>query len=239
MLSPTVLNQKVLPPLASASSVMAAIAQTQNTKNSLASFVLMMAVSGPVQQILSSFKHTQITVHLMLISVNQPATSLIFFGGLMNLVNFQLIEFTNFYNKALRLDPDSVGNNPLNSQFDMMGYGSLYIVQNLGMLCLTIFAPFAYRLVAAPVIIFIGKYSILRLDYSSLNVRARNWLQYDFWISFLEETYLFLLICSGLNLKNNFEWQKFGDGANTFIALFFGVVLLVFPIFVWIFYSKK
>ena len=46
----------------------------------------------------------------------------------MNLVNFQLIDFTNFYNKVLRLDPDSAGNNPLNSQFDMMGYGSLYIV---------------------------------------------------------------------------------------------------------------
>ena len=119
-----------------------------------------------------------------------------------------------------------------------MGYGCLYIIQNFGMLCFTIFAPFAYRLVA-PVIIFIGKYSFLRLDYSSLNVRARNWLQYDFWISFLDETYLFLLISSGLNLKNHFEWQKFGDGANTFIALFFGLVLLVFPIFVWIFYSKK
>jgi len=48
MLSPTILNQKVLPPLASASSVLAAIEQTRNAKNSLASFALMMAVSGPV-----------------------------------------------------------------------------------------------------------------------------------------------------------------------------------------------
>jgi len=119
-----------------------------------------------------------------------------------------------------------------------MGYGSLYIVQNFGMLCFTIFTPFAYRLVAL-VIIFIGKYSYLKLDFSYLNVRARNWLQYDFWMSFFDETYLFLLICSGLNLKNYFEWQKFGDGANTFIALFFGLVLLVFPMFVLIFYSKK
>jgi len=64
----------------------------------------------------------------MLISVNQPATTLIFFGGLMNIVNFQLIDFTNFYNKLLHLDPESVGNSPWNSQFEMMGYGSRYIL---------------------------------------------------------------------------------------------------------------
>jgi len=51
----------------------------------------------------------------MLISVNQPATSLIFFGGLMNLVNFQIIDFSDFLNKVFRLDADSAGNSPLNS----------------------------------------------------------------------------------------------------------------------------
>ncbi len=51
----------------------------------------------------------------MLVAVNQPATALVFFGGLMKLVNFQLLETTNFYNRILHLDPDSDGNNPLNS----------------------------------------------------------------------------------------------------------------------------
>jgi hypothetical protein len=51
----------------------------------------------------------------MLIAVNQPATSLVFFGGLMNLVNFQLIDFSNILNKMFRLDADSAGNGPLNS----------------------------------------------------------------------------------------------------------------------------
>ena len=63
----------------------------------------------------------------MLVKVNQPATSLVFFGGLMNLVNFQLIDTTNFYNKVFQLDPDSDGNNALSNQFEVMGYGSLYI----------------------------------------------------------------------------------------------------------------
>lgn len=125
---PTELNLKAIPPLASKSAVLAALAQAKNTKNTLASVTLMLLISGPIQQILNSFRHTQIIVHLMLIAVNLPAPTLIFFGGMMNLVNFQLIEFSNTYNKIFHLDPESIGNNPLNNQFDMMGYGDLYLV---------------------------------------------------------------------------------------------------------------
>ena len=64
----------------------------------------------------------------MLISVDHPATSQFFFGGLMKIVNFQLIDTTDFYNKLFHLDPDSLGNSPLNSQFNLMGYGSRYII---------------------------------------------------------------------------------------------------------------
>jgi hypothetical protein len=174
----------------------------------------------------------------MLIAVNQPAPTLIFFGGMMNLVNFQLIEFTNTYNRLFRLDPDSIGNSPLNNQFDMMGYGGLYLVQNFGMLCFTIFMPFIARLLT-PVLGFIEKYGVFKFDYMSIKIKARNWLQYGFWISFLEETYLFLFVCSGLNLRYYFEWSKAGDAANSLFAIFFGIVLLIFPFFVSIFYSLE
>ena len=75
----------------------------------------MLFISGPIQQILSSFRHTQINVHIMLVEVNQPATSLVFFGGLMKLVNFQLIDTSNLYNRLFHLDPDSIGNGPFNN----------------------------------------------------------------------------------------------------------------------------
>jgi prephenate dehydratase len=88
MFQPTILNIKAIPPLASISTIQAAFEQVKKTQNTMASVVVMMLISGPVQQILSSFRHTQITVHIMLIAVNQPASALVFFGGLMNLVNF-------------------------------------------------------------------------------------------------------------------------------------------------------
>ena len=39
----------------------------------------------------------------------------------------------------LSLDPEGDGNNPFNIQFNAMGYGALYIIQNFGMLCFTVF----------------------------------------------------------------------------------------------------
>jgi len=64
----------------------------------------------------------------MLVPVNLPATAQVFFGGLMKFLNFQLIETTDFYNKLFHLDPDSEGNSPYNSQFELTGYSFLYIV---------------------------------------------------------------------------------------------------------------
>ena len=142
----------------------------------------------------------------MLISVNQPVTVLIFFGELMKLVNFQLIELGEFYNKVFNLDPDSTGNSPYNSQFELMGYSSLYIVQNFGMLCISLFAPFVAGIIAL-MTAFLGKFGMIKFDYSKITKKARNWLLFGFWISFFDETYLFLFVCSGLNFRNHFEWQ--------------------------------
>ena len=92
----------------------------------------------------------------MLIAVNFPAVSLIFFGGLMDLLNFQLVDVTDLFNKVFHLDPNSESNNPLNSQFEMMGYSSLYIVQNFGLLCFGIFLPLVAEILA-PAVVFICK----------------------------------------------------------------------------------
>ncbi len=88
MLPATILNKKALPPLITENELTRALTKAKDTKNAFASAIVMLIISGPIQKILSSFRHTQIIVHLMLIAVNQPATVLLFFGGLMNLVNF-------------------------------------------------------------------------------------------------------------------------------------------------------
>jgi hypothetical protein len=68
---------------------------------------------------------------------------------------------------------------------------------------------------------------------------SRDWLQYDFWISFFDESYLFLMVCAGLNMRYYLKWQEGGDAANSLLSLLFGFVLVIFPFFVAIFYNLE
>ena len=61
---------------------------------------------------------------------------------------------------------------------------------------------------------------------------------YNYWIGFVNEAYLFLAVCAGLNLFY-LRFSNYGDAINSLIALFFGFILIIFPIFVGTFYSKK
>ena len=62
-----------------------------------------------------------------------------FFGMLLNLLTFQFYDFGPFYSRVFKFDPDLAGSNPLNDQFNVLGYNALYIVLNFGSLCWTIF----------------------------------------------------------------------------------------------------
>ncbi len=105
------------------------------------------------------------------------------------------------------LDPDSAGNEPLNTQFELMGYGSLYIVQNFGMMCITLFMPFFARVLTSIILFLLSGWTkIFYIDLTQIKVKSARWLQYGFWISFLDETYLFLLVCVSLNLWDYFNW---------------------------------
>ena len=61
---------------------------------------------------------------------------------------------------------------------------------------------------------------------------------YNYWIGFVNEAYLFLAVCAGLNLFY-FRWSTYGDAINSLLALFCGFILILFPVFVGTFYLKK
>ena len=108
------------------------------------------------------------------------------------------------------------------------------------MLCLTIFSPLIARLLAYLVVYLTkGRTNICWYDISRIKQRSERWLWFGFWISFLDETYLFLLVCASLNLHEYFEWHAYGDAINSLLALLLATILVVFPLFVATFYSKK
>ena len=59
---------------------------------------------------------------------------------------------------------------------------------------------------------------------------------YNNWIQFFYETYLFLGVCAGLNFYY-FKFDGYGNSINSLIALFIGVIIVIFPFYVIIFYN--
>lgn len=113
----------------------------------------------------------------------------------------------------------------------MLGYETLYIIQNFGTLWVTGLAvPVGWAL--APLIICICKGEFARLK-SFLN----RLMFFNYWIGSINETYFFLAICACLNLFF-FKWGNYGDVFNSSLAVFFVLVLTAFPIFVAIFYTR-
>ena len=144
----TTLNIFNLPQQTSASAMVKAKALTKSTTNMMQSVmssnvVVSILISGPINQILGTIRSLQIISHIILLNLAFPATATDFYGGLMSIVTFQFYDFTNFFIEKLNLDSD--GSNPFTSQFNLLGYNSLYIVLNFGMLCWTLFVtPLLY-----------------------------------------------------------------------------------------------
>ena len=111
-----------------------------------------------------------------------------------------------------------------------MGYSTLFLIQNFGTLCWTIFlGPLAY--IAAPIVVCVCKG-----EFAFLKAKANRFMFYNYWIGFFNETFLFLSVCAGLNLLY-LKFGTFGEGFNSFLSLSFVGILVAYPFFVGIFYT--
>jgi hypothetical protein len=57
------------------------------------------------------------------------------------------------------------------------------------------------------------------------------------WIALFSEMYLFFGMCVALNFKH-FYFQSYGNAINSILAVFFGLALSAFPLFVGTFYQR-
>jgi len=75
----------------------------------------------------------QIIVMMPLLKVTLPANAGVFFNAIFAIAAFDFFEVEDYVNAALSLDPTD----PFSSNFDSIGFGSIYIINNLGPLSLT------------------------------------------------------------------------------------------------------
>ncbi len=66
-------------------------------------------------------------------------------------------------------------------------------------------------------------------------------MKFNYWITLISETYMFLAVCSGLNLFFYCRWDSIGDSVNSVMAIVCSSLILLMPFFVltWFSYPKN
>ena len=62
-------------------------------------------------------------------------------------------------------------------------------------------------------------------------------MRFNYWIGLLDETYLFLAVCCGLNLLFFYSWDSFGDSINTLVSIVLSSAIILFPFIVTFLYG--
>jgi hypothetical protein len=112
-----------------------------------------------------------------------------------------------------------------------MGYGSLYLIINFGTLCGLLFVT---------PILWLSTCFLKLLNNSVFGWLEAYWnkrMFFNDWIGFLRETYLFLGMCVMLNIQY-LNFDTYGNIINSLLAMGFGLILLVWPLFVGLFFRK-
>ena len=119
-----------------------------------------------------------------------------FFGFLMNIASFDLLPTDLFYNAYFNLsDLNTV---PINSNFESLGYESLYFLRNMGTLMLTF--------IAIPVFVVVQ----LLLKYllksnkrvRQLEQKISKFLYWNYMITVVIESYSVLCMGAFINLRH-------------------------------------
>jgi hypothetical protein len=114
-----------------------------------------------------------------------------------------------------------------------MGYNALYVILNFGFLCFGFtVVPLCWMLSPLLYCVFYG-------SLTHLKIKIDRMMFWNSWIELINQTYLFLGFCVFLNIIHYLHFDSVGNAINSLLSLFFASILLLAPIFVLLFYSRK
>lgn len=113
-----------------------------------------------------------------------------------------------------------------------MGYNSLYVILNLGTLFFTILAPYLLWLLVFTIVSYCAP------KYKKFKQKFTDTVFFNKAFAFFDETYLLIAMCASLNM-HYLLWNSWGNIINSTTAILFLAAVLVFPLVVYIIYTKK
>jgi hypothetical protein len=118
-----------------------------------------------------------------------------------------------------------------NDQFETMGYESMYMTKNLGIVCLIIIVPIVVWLV---VLLMVGT---CLPQYKNIEKTVRDALFCDKSFKFIYEAYMLLAMSACVNCYY-LRFDSYGNVANSMLTVTTLLILVCFPIVVGILYNK-
>ena len=137
----------------------------------------------------------QLLVTLPMFNQQIPANAGLFYGFIMDVASFDLLPTERFYDTYLSLKDEA--SNSLNSNFESLGYSSMYFLRNMGTLMLVLLSlPFLV------VVQLILKYVFRNSKRVTIfERRLSKSLYWNYVIQVIFESYSVLCMCVLINLR--------------------------------------
>jgi hypothetical protein len=186
-------------------------------------------LAASLQQLLNLINAQQIIVLMPLFSIKLPPNAGLFFGFLMEIAAFDLLPTDDFYAEYT----DTEESDPINENFDSVGFSSRFFVHNLGSMAVAIITLPLIALLILAIMPFRCFNKVTHL-YNKL----KRYMVFGHPITVFLESYTILTICSLINITNA-SYKTVGGKTSTILAIVFFSLYLLLPVVFGIILMKK
>ena len=167
----------------------------------------------------------QLIVLMPLFKVQMPANAQSFFNQILKIASFDIINLDPYLNKMLRL-PES---QPLNSNFDELGFGSMYFLNNMN----SMLVGFAFYFAMIVLLVLIDPFQDRcgKRKLASVTEYLRSLLFYNFIVSMMMESYSLMSVCCMISLSD-VSFASTGQIVQTVSCFAALAVLLLYPVLI-------
>ena len=182
-------------------------------------FILNFLLSGAMQFLWDLINSQQIVILLPLFASQIPANAMVMFGAIMQIAAFDAIPTDPVY-EYLELD----GKDPINDNFESVGFETILIMHNLGSLALFIALSPLYYIYY----FLLGCCS----HYKKIEEKRKQLGKTIFWgllLRLIMESYMIVVICCLINVQQ-LDWSDDWNSFNSGLSIAFFVIFMAFPI---------
>jgi len=182
-------------------------------------------LSSALNQLWSLVNTQQIIVLTPLFLIQLPGNASVFFKELMRIAAFDIIELNDQLDWFFGLEPTE----PINSNFEAIGFESVYLLHNLGTLLIAYFF-YPFMCLVQKLCAYLGRWSKRCREWSDALKRR---LYYGSLIRLIFEGYSLTTLCCIINIMHR-SWEDPSRVFMTLIAFFFLALVILFPtVFAW------